>query len=354
MSFSFGENIRITLFGQSHAEAIGVIIDGLPAGISFDTDAIQAFMARRAPGKSPLATARKEDDIPKILSGMKNGKTCGAPICAIIENHDVKSGDYNPDIPRPSHADYPAFVKYKGAFDYRGGGHFSGRMTASLCFAGALCLQILARKGIKIAAHIASIASVNDTLFNPLEPENVNKDFPVINPEAGLKMQDLILDTAKDGDSLGGVIECAVTGMPAGVGEPIFGGLENVIASAMFAIPAVKGIEFGAGFAAALMKGSENNDAYYFAGQNIKTRTNNHGGILGGLSSGMPIIFRTAIKPTPSIAKPQESVNLATGEATELIIKGRHDPCIVPRAVPCVEAVTAIALTDILANEVQL
>ncbi len=350
MSFTFGENIKITVFGQSHAEAIGVVIDGLPAGLSFDEEAVCSFMARRAPGKSSLATPRKESDIPEIISGIVNGKTCGAPICALIKNTDTRSGDYNPEIPRPSHADYPAFVKYKGAFDYRGGGHFSGRMTAPLCFAGALCNQILERKGIKVSAHIFSIATIKDIPFNPLNPEAVNTDFPVISADAGKAMQELILNTAKEGDSVGGIIECAITGLPAGIGEPMFDGLESRISSAVFAIPAVKGLEFGAGFKATEMKGSENNDAFYFSDGEIKTKTNHHGGILGGLSSGMPIVFRVAFKPTPSIAKAQESVNLSTKEAVTLLIKGRHDPCIVPRAVPCVEAMAAIAITDILAK----
>ena len=352
MSFSFGKNIRINLFGQSHAKAIGITIDGIPPGISFDEKEINDFMARRSPGKNLFSSARNETDVVNVISGFNDNKTCGAPICAIIQNIDVKSENYNKYIPRPSHADLPALIKYNNAFDYNGGGHLSGRMTAPLCFAGALCLQILAKKGIKIFAHIASIHSVKDTLFNPINPQNVNKDFPVINTDAGIKMQKIILNAAKEGDSIGGIIECAITGMPIGIGNPIFEGLENIIASAIFAIPATKGIEFGAGFSASLMKGSEHNDPYFFDGDIIKTRTNNHGGILGGISSGMPIIFRTAFKPTPSIAKTQETVNLKTKKNTKINIKGRHDPCIVIRAVPCVEAMTAIAIADLLKYEV--
>ena len=354
--YSIGDKIRVTIFGQSHAEAIGAVIDGLPAGIKLDTDKITAFMQRRRPGQNKYQTARGETDIPEIISGLCDGKTCGAPVCAVIKNSDTKSGDYDnlKNVPRPGHADFAAYMKYGGSNDIRGGGQFSGRMTAPLCFAGAVCMQILEEKGIKIGAHIAEIHGVRDELFDAAgisaeQLENVaKKEFPVISDASGEKMKAEIEAARKDGDSVGGVVECAVTGVKPGVGGALFEGIEGEMAKAIFGIPAVKGIEFGAGFSAAKMLGSENNDEFYFDGDTVKTRTNNHGGILGGISSGMPIIFRTAFKPTPSIAKKQNSVNLKTGVSEELVIKGRHDPCVVQRAVPCVEAAAAIVILNLL------
>ncbi len=356
MSCNFGNNIKITIFGQSHSEAIGVVIDGLPAGFKVDTDKTAAFMARRAPGQNDLSTPRKEADIVKILSGVVDNVTCGAPLCAVIENTNTRSGDYDKlrILPRPSHSDFAAMMKHNGFNDIRGGGNFSGRLTAPLCFAGAVCIQMLEEKGIRIGAHISSIGKADDERFDPV---NVNaadfdalakKVFPVISDKQGEYMRKEIYDAKGNGDSVGGTIECAIVGMPAGIGDPIFDGIENRISSAVFGIPAVKGIEFGAGFESARMLGSENNDDFISVDGKISTATNNHGGILGGISSGMPIIFRCAIKPTPSIAKEQKSVNTETGCEEKLVIGGRHDPCIVPRAVPCVEATAAIVIADYL------
>lgn len=353
MSSAFGTKLKISIFGQSHADAIGVVIDGFPAGFKVDFAALQAFLARRAPGNAVFSTQRKEADLPQFLTGIVDGVTCGAPICAVIANTNTRSGDYSNlyDCPRPSHADYPAQIKFHGFQDVRGGGHFSGRLTAPLCIAGGLCLQYLEAQNISIGAHIASISDVQDDGYQqiPLRSDRFLKDpFPVYNPQAKQEMLAAIEQARKDGDSVGGTIECAVLGFPAGIGDPMFDGLENKISAAVFGIPAVKGIEFGSGFAGTRLRGSENNDAYEYANGAVQTRTNNHGGILGGISTGMPILFKAAIKPTPSIAKEQNTVNLKTGEAGKLVIKGRHDPCIVPRAVPCVEAACAIALCDYL------
>ncbi len=354
MSCNFGNNIKITIFGQSHSEAIGVVIDGLPAGFKIDTEKTAAFMARRAPGNSDLSTPRKEADEVKILSGVVDNVTCGAPLCAVIENTNTRSGDYDKlrILPRPSHSDFAAMMKHNGFNDIRGGGNFSGRMTAPLCFAGAVCMQMLEEKGIKIGAHISSIGKTEDKRFDPVNvgggdfDELLAKSFPVIDDKQGELMRKEIYDAKNCGDSVGGTIECAVVGMPAGIGDPIFDGIENRISCAVFGIPAVKGIEFGAGFESARMHGSENNDDFIVKDGKITTATNNHGGILGGISSGMPIIFRCAIKPTPSIGREQKTVNTETGEEEALVIGGRHDPCIVPRAVPCVEAAAAIVIAD--------
>lgn len=354
MSCNFGSKIKLTIFGQSHSQAIGCVLDGIPAGVKLDLDRIEAFMARRAPGKNKISTARKEADKPNIISGIVDGVTCGAPICAVIENSDTRSGDYDKlrMLPRPAHSDFAAYMKHNGFNDIRGGGNFSGRMTAPLCFAGAVCIQLLENKGIHIGAHIASIGHVDDERFNAVSVSDDElsavrtKDLPVINGEKGAEMVALIDSARSEGDSVGGTVECAVIGMPAGVGEPIFDGIENRISSIIFGIPAVKGIEFGSGFEGSKLRGSENNDEFINVNGSVKTRTNNHGGILGGISSGMPIIFRCAFKPTPSIAKEQQTVNLATGESEALVIGGRHDPCIVQRAVPCVEAAAAVAIAD--------
>ena len=356
MSSTWGNKIKISVFGQSHAEAIGVCIDGLPAGEWVDREELRRFMQRRAPGRSAVSTPRREADEVKILCGLVEDVTCGAPLAAIIENTNTRSKDYEflKETPRPAHADYPAQVKYGGFQDVRGGGHFSGRLTAPLCIAGGICLQILARKGIEIAAHISSVGDVQDEGFDPMGISRESlaglraADFPTLSAEKGEEMRALILAASAEGDSVGGTLECMVTGLPVGIGGPLFGGLDGKIASAIFGIPAVKGIEFGAGFGAAEMKGSENNDPYTVKDGKIQTLSNNAGGILGGISTGMPLLFKTAFKPTPSITKPQQSVRLSTLEETELRVVGRHDPCIVPRAVPVVEAVTAIALLDAL------
>lgn len=348
MSSSYGENIRMTIFGQSHSAAIGVALEGIPAGESVDLEQLGRFLSRRAPGRNEYSTARREADMPEFLSGIKNGVTCGAPIAAIIRNTDTRSGDYaNIALtPRPGHADYTARVKFGGAEDQAGGGHFSGRLTAPLCIAGGICLQILRRQGIEVISRIAEIGGAADE--GELVCSTAEKPFPVVSDECGERMRAVIAKAKAEGDSVGGVIECAVTGLPAGLGEPMFGGMENRIAAAVFGIPAVKGIEFGAGFSAARLRGSENNDPYCVRDGKISTASNNCGGILGGITNGMPLVFRAAIKPTPSIAKPQQTVNLSTGEAETLRIAGRHDPCIVPRAVPCMEAAAAIAVYDAL------
>ncbi|MCL2819258.1 MAG: chorismate synthase [Oscillospiraceae bacterium] len=388
MSNNFGNNIKVTIFGQSHSPAIGVSVDGLPAGFAIDFDELNAFMQRRRPGQGKHTTTRNEPDEPEFISGLVDGVTCGSVLTAIIRNKDVKSSDYDDikDIPRPSHADFTAFIKYGSAHDIRGGGAFSGRLTAPLCIAGGICLQLLKNEGISIAAHITQIGNVQAKGFDPVNVGDAefsalkSAAFPVLDAGVGELMLAAIEEVRQAGDSLGGIIECAVIGLPAGVGEPMFDGMENRLASILFGIPAVKGVEFGNGFAAAGLKGSENNDAFIVAKQGdscsafetsvssvsvagipsipkaeqlspcfatkIKTRTNNHGGILGGITSGMPLIFRTAIKPTPSIAIEQDSVSLSSLEPRKLTIKGRHDPCIVPRAVPCIEAAAAIAIYD--------
>ncbi len=353
VSCNFGNNIKITIFGQSHSEAIGVVIDGLPAGFEINMEKIAEFMARRAPGQNSISTPRKEADEFKIISGVVDNITCGAPLCAIIENKNTRSGDYDKlkFIPRPSHSDFTAWAKHEGFNDIRGGGNFSGRMTAPLCFAGAVCMQMLEEKGIKIGAHIASIGKVKDKKFNPVAVDFADvqsKSFPVIDDEKGEMMINTILDAKENADSVGGTIECAIVGMPVGIGDPIFDGIENRISSAVFGIPAIKGIEFGSGFGGSELFGSENNDDFICENGDIRTVTNNHGGILGGISSGMPIVFRVAVKPTPSIGKKQQSVNVESLEKEELVIGGRHDPCIVPRAVPCIEAAAAVAIADFI------
>lgn len=349
-----GDHIRVSVFGQSHSKAIGAVIDGLPAGFKIDFDKLKAFTQRRAPGNASFSTARKEADEPVILSGLCDGVTCGAPLSMLIENTNTRSGDYDNlrETPRPSHADFAANVKFGGFQDVAGGGHFSGRLTAPLCFAGGICLQMLEARGVWVRAHIYSIADVCDTPYDPVHVQTDDvaaKPFPVLSDKQGEKMRGAIEKARMDCDSVGGVVECAVTGMPAGLGEPMFDGIENRLAKALFGIPAVKGLEFGSGFAGSRLRGSENNDAFLTDGAgHVTTATNNHGGILGGITSGMPIVFRVAIKPTASVAKPQQSVHLPTDTQTTLVIKGRHDPCIVPRAVPVVEAVTAITMLDIL------
>ena len=348
MSSSIGENIRLTLFGQSHSPAIGMTLEGIPAGNRLDPEQLNRFLARRAPGRNAWSTQRKESDRPEFLSGLVNDTTCGVPITAVIRNGDARSGDYAllKEIPRPGHADYAAEIKYRGFQDVAGGGHFSGRLTAPLCIAGGICLQLLAAEGIQVFARIASIGGIDDE--SPFSAPVADKDFPVVNDEKGAEMRALIAEKKAAGDSVGGIVECVATGLPAGLGDPIFGGMENRISALVFGIPAVKGIEFGDGFGVARMSGSENNDPYRMEEGKVVLETNHCGGILGGITVGSPLVFRAAFKPTPSIALPQRSVRLSPGEDAELIVPGRHDPCVVPRAVPCVEAAAAIALYDAL------
>ena len=352
MSSCYNGGVKFSIFGESHGKGIGVVLDNLPAGEEIDLDKIGEFMARRAPKKDGTSTLRNEKDIPEILSGMYNGKTTGTPLAAVIYNSDQHSGDYGniAHTARPAHADYTGYLRYDGANDPRGGGHFSGRLTAPLCFAGAGCAQILEHRGITVGAHIKSIKNITDESFDPVNITEMQlnavkkRSFPVISDNAEEKMRDLINAARENLDSVGGVIECAAVGFPAGIGSPMLDGLENIISQLVFAIPAVKGIEFGNGFDCTEFFGSENNDEFYIVDNKIVTRTNNHGGILGGISSGMPIIFRVAFKPTPSISRPQNTVDFKENRETELVIKGRHDPCVVPRAVPCVEAAMSVAL----------
>lgn len=348
MSSTYGENLHLTIFGQSHSPAIGMTLEGIPAGEQIDFEALQRFLERRAPGRNAYSTARKEADAPEFLSGLRGDTTCGVPLTAIIRNGDTRSKDYAPfsAVPRPGHADYTANVKYFGYQDYAGGGHFSGRLTAPLCIAGGVCLQILQRRGIEVISRIRAIGDVEDP--SPLTASTAEKAFPTVEEAAGEAMQAAIARARAQGDSLGGVIECAVLGLPVGLGDPMFGGMENRIAAIVFGIPAVKGLEFGAGFAAAKLRGSQNNDSYTVKDGRIETRSNHCGGILGGITNGMPLVFRAAIKPTPSIAMEQDSANLETLTEEKLRVGGRHDPCIVPRAVPVIEAAAAIAVYDAL------
>lgn len=352
MSSLYGENIKLTIFGQSHSPAIGMTLDGVPAGEKIDMDKLQKFLSRRAPGGNDYSTPRKEADAPEFLGGIVNDTTCGAPIAAIIRNTNTRSGDYSElkTKPRPGHADYTAEIKYGGNQDYAGGGHFSGRLTAPLCIAGGVCLQILEKEGITIAARIAQIGSVKDEaeLTKAVASSIAEKVFPTVDDATGKKMQEEIASAKADLDSIGGIVECAIFGLPVGLGDPMFDGMENRIAQIAFGIPAVKGIEFGRGFEVATLRGSESNDEFITCDGGVATKTNNCGGILGGITNGMPLTFRLAFKPTPSIAKTQASVDLDKNENCELNVKGRHDPCIVPRAVPCVEAAAAIAIYDAL------
>ncbi len=358
MSSIFGDFIKISIFGESHGNAIGITLDGLPAGESINFGEVTANMQRRAPGNDKTATSRKEYDSFEVLSGILNDKTTGTPLCAIIKNNNIKSSDYSDLInkPRPGHADFTGNIKYKGFQDVRGGGHFSGRLTAPLTFGGSVCRQILKRRNIDICAHIYSIENIYDDTFCDV---NVSKDiinkishsrFPLINQDMEPKMRNKIENVKLEYDSLGGIIECAITGISAGIGSPMFYGIENVISSIIFGIPAVKGIEFGLGFESTKIKGSQNNDSFYFEGEKVKTKTNNCGGILGGISTGMPIIFRVAVKPTPSISKKQNTVDLDIKQNTQINVKGRHDPCIVPRAVPVVESAAALAIINLMSE----
>lgn len=352
MSSTYGENLKLSIFGQSHGAGIGMTLDGIPAGLPVDTDKLQEFLNRRAPGQNDYSTPRREEDRPEFLAGLLDGHTCGAPITALIRNTNTKSKDYSNlyDCPRPGHADYTAQIKYGGNQDVAGGGHFSGRLTAPLCIAGGMCKQWLEAMGIRIGAHLAMVGGICDgpEMIDPIAPDldAIGKDFPVINSQAGQKMRDAIADARAAGDSVGGVIECIVTGLPAGLGDPMFGGMESRIAQIVYGIPAIKGVDFGAGFSAAYLRGSQNNDAYCIRNGKVATQTNHAGGILGGITTGMPLIFQAAVKPTPSISLPQQSISLSRMEEVSLEIKGRHDPCIAPRAVPVVEAAAAIAIFD--------
>lgn len=356
MSGVWGNNIKVSIFGESHGNAIGINIDGLPSGFEINMDKILLEMERRAPGKNQLSTSRKEADLPEILSGFFEGRTTGTPLCAIIRNSDTRSKDYakTKDFMRPGHADFTGYERYSGFNDYRGGGHFSGRITAPLVFAGAICKQILEEKGIFIGAHISSIKEIQDENFNStnISKEDLlelrNKELPLINTSLEEKMKHTIMQAKYDGDSVGGTIECAVVGIKPGVGNPFFDSVESTLAHLMFSVPAVKGIEFGKGFDMTKLFGSEANDEYYYDGDLVKTKTNNNGGILGGISNGMPIVFKVAIKPTASILKEQNTIDIKNKKDVKFRIEGRHDPCIVQRAVPVIEAVTAIGILDLI------
>ena len=360
MSSTFGKNLHISVFGGSHTEAIGVVIDGLPAGETIDQDALLRQMARRAPGRDKSSTPRKESDIPRILCGLLDGVTTGAPLCLIIENTNIRSKDYS-DLkihPRPGHADYTAFVRYGGHNDIRGGGHFSGRLTACLVAAGGIARQILQRRGILIGAHALQIGPVFDRRFDPvsISPEELIRlsetYFALLDPEKESAMRDVIEEARMAQDSIGGIVECAVTGLPAGLGSPMFDGVENVLGAALFGVPAVKGVEFGDGFGVAALHGSENNDPFtYGEDGKVKTLTNHAGGVLGGITTGMPLVFRCAVKPTSSISRAQHTIDLSRGCDDTLSVHGRHDPCIVHRAIPGVEGVAAMALLDMMSGQ---
>ena len=352
-------NLKISIFGESHGKSIGALIDNLPAGEKIDFEEILRDMKRRAPGNYNFSTDRKEEDIPEILSGISNGCTTGAPVCAIISNKNYNSKDYENILEklRPGHADYTANMRYNGFNDVAGGGHLSGRLTAPLVFCGALCKQILKRRGVLIGAHISSIGKVTDDKFNTniekslLDKLSKSEGLTLINDSLYKDFYNEIMSYKNAGDSIGGTVECAIIGVPGGIGDPMFYGVENIISSLVFSIPGIKGIEFGNGFDCSKISGSENNDEFFIEKNSIFTKTNNHGGILGGISSGMPIVFRVAVKPTPSIKKEQSTVNIKYLKSEKISVVGRHDPCIVPRVVPCVEAVAAIAILDLMLGE---
>lgn len=362
MSSMVGTTLRVTLFGQSHSQAVGAVCEGLPAGIKIDQERLAAFMARRAPGKNAWSTPRKEADAVEFVAGLNpEGITCGTPLALMIANTNTHSQDYANlvDIPRPGHADWVANVKWGGNQDVSGGGHFSARLTAPLCAIGAICMQVLEEREVRIGAHLASIATVCDEPFAAgtsseertkldaqLDALADGRDFPAIDELASASMQQAIADARSDDDSVGGIVECVIAGLPTGIGSPMFDGMENLIARAAFGIPAVKGIEFGCGFEATRMRGSEHNDPYGIQDGNVTPLTNNAGGILGGITSGAPVVFRLAMKPTSSIGIEQDSVDLRLNKPAKLVVKGRHDPCIAPRAVPVAEAVAAICALD--------
>ncbi|MBR7092719.1 MAG: chorismate synthase [Clostridia bacterium] len=356
MSSMIGNRLKLSIFGESHGRAIGCVVDGLPAGEWIDAGQLMQQMRRRAPGQDPAATARKEEDIPRILSGVMDGVTTGAPVCCVIDNQDPHSADYAAlaDTPRPGHADYPAAVRYDGFADMRGGGHFSGRLTAPMVFAGALCRQILRSRGVVVGGHLAQIAGIDDTPIDPMTVTGAQLEelsaqpFPLLCPAHEKTMRAAIAQAAAAQDSVGGILEVAATGMPCGVGNPIFDGIENRLAALFFGIPGVKGVSFGDGFALAGMRGSEANDPYQMHDGRIVTESNHNGGLLGGLTNGMPITARLAVKPTPSIGREQRTVSLEKGENTTIRITGRHDPCIALRALPVAEALMAFGLLDVL------
>lgn len=356
MASIFGDRLRVAIFGESHGPAIGTTIDGLPAGAAISLDSLNQFMTRRKGGQNAFSTPRSEADSPEILSGLCNGKTTGTPLSAIIRNENTRSSDYSTifDTPRPSHADFVASRKWHGNADLRGGGHFSGRLTAPLCVAGGIALQILAQHGIFVGAHLASIGTVKDTKF-PLFPDATlfssiaKKPFPTISDNAGQEMQSQILAAKNEHDSIGGTIECAAIGLPVGLGSPMFDGIENRLAAAIFGIPAVKGVEFGGGFEMCEKRASEVNDAFCINENNeVSTKSNYSGGIQGGITNGMPIRLRVGIKPTPSIGQIQDTISMKKLENTTIQIEGRHDPCIAQRAVPVVEATVGCVLLDFL------
>ncbi|MBQ2676459.1 MAG: chorismate synthase [Clostridia bacterium] len=361
MLFPYGNNIKLYIEGGSHDEKIEMLLKGFPAGLRVDEDFLSSFMARRAPGQNAWSTSRKEPDKPVFLSGLRDGITTGEDIHAVIYNQNQHSSDYSTAgrIPRPSHADYTAVMKYGKDTDLRGGGHYSGRLTSLICIAGALCMQYLKEKGIDIFAHIYSVGRISDIPFDAVNVGEAEKKllagqhFPVLDKARGEAMQEEINKARLDADSVGGIIECAAINLPTGLGEHMFRGVEGVIAAMVYSIPAIKGVEFGNGFQCASLHGSENNDAFYYDNGTVKTRTNNAGGILGGMTSGMPLIFRAAVKPTPSIGKEQDTVDLEEKKNVKHQIKGRHDPCIVPRCVPVTEAAAAIAILDLMLDEVQ-
>ena len=353
MSNTLGDKYRVQVFGQSHSPMIGAVIEGIPAGVTPDMAFISAFMARRAPGGA-LSTARKEADEPEIVSGLNEwGRTCGAPLAFLIRNGDHRSRDYAQlrDMPRPGHADYTAWVKFGGENDIRGGGQFSGRLTAPLCFAGALALRLLQDEGVRVKARVLKIAGIRDADMDPVRPDLdaiADGRLPCLDPDAARRMAEAIEAARAEGDSVGGVVECYAAGVPAGLGDPMFDGVENRLARALFGIPAVRGVEFGLGFAAADLRGSAHNDPFRMDGDAVTTASNRHGGALGGITSGMPVVVRAAFKPTPSIARPQPAVSLSRRADATLTVEGRHDPCVVPRAVPLVESAAAFALLDLL------
>ena len=361
MSTEYGKNLKISIYGGSHQECIGIQAKSMPKGFEFDLNELLEFLARRAPGQNEFSTPRKEADIPEFLSGVDfvDGKLIlnGDDFHAIIKNTSQRSSDYTSEsfIPRPSHADFTAKMKYGNNVDLRGGGHFSGRLTAPMCIVGGICLQYLHSLGIEIKAHIYSIGNIKDTPFDlaklsksDFDLLDTRKKFPTLSLDSAKLMKEEINSARLDGDSIGGIIECAALGLPIGLGEHIFDGVENRISSIIFGIPAVKGIEFGNGFECSTLRGSQNNDPFQIVDGKIITSTNNSGGILGGMTNGMPLIFRAALKPTPSIFKEQQSVDMTNMTPAVLTIKGRHDPCIVLRAVPVFEAATAIAICDMI------
>ena len=365
MPSSFGTALKVSVFGQSHSPAVGCVVEGIPAGLRLDQDALAAFVARRAPGQDPWGTPRKEPDAPRIVSGLNpRGETCGAPLAAVIENTNVRSRHYDNllEVPRPGHADFTAWAKWHGAQDVPGGGHFSGRLTGPLCVAGGVALQWLATKGVRVSAHVLELAGIADEPFAALDNSpSANGELraqmdaladgrrvAVIDERAGERMVEAVMAARAEKDTVGGVIECVATGLPAGVGSPMFDGMENVLARALFGIPSVKGVEFGRGFAAARLRGTQNNDPYEVRDGACVPTTNNAGGILGGITTGAPLLVRCALKPISSVMVEQDSVDLGRMEPARLKVHGRHDTTAVLRAVPVVEAVSALAIADAL------